>query len=248
MEKNKTVIWYLLLSIIVFISECLVGFLPSIISFLAFGLIYLFNIVLFLVFFVILLSSLKLLKHDKKQVIINSLCVIISFITIFFSYGVYNLTHNYSLVNNYLKEKFGSSYHIKGLSDKKDLFKSNYKCDYYFEVYLDDSTDIVFEAGYCLTSSSAFPSYDVVINYGDYYIKYFYDNYKKHNSASFKFEKKDDNLVISYNENNVKEVYDFMEYIKGKLVYNHITVEFYNETTGKSDYYNFWNEFTYLYY
>ena len=243
MEKKKSTIWNLVTAIIIFAIGCLAGFSTSIFSFLIYILVYILNFILFFVFLVIFILS---LKKDKKQIIINGLCVVISFITVFYSYGIYELIHNYSLTNKYLKEKFSSSYHIKGLSDKEKPFTSYYNCKHIFEVYLDDSIDIVFEAGYCSSSRSIFPERDVVTNYGDYYIQYYYEEYKKNGSATFKIEKKEDGLVITYNDSNVMEVYDFMEYIKDKLVYDHITVEFHNESTNRSEYYNFWNKFDYL--
>ena len=248
MEKGKAKIWFLLIPIIIFISECLVSFLPSFICFLAFVLLYILSFLFFAYFFAGFIVTLKSIKEDKKTNIIYGVCAVMLLFSLFYSYGIHIVIHNYSLADKFLKENFGNNYHIKGLYKEENPFYSWNTCDSIFEVYLDDSIDVTFEVGNCTSSSSWLPNHEEITNYGEKYIKYYYDEYNKNHPVNFIIEKGDDLLTIKYKNSDIGEVYDFIEYVKSKLVYNHVKINFYNEETSRLEQYGFWNNFDLLLY
>lgn len=168
--------------------------------------------------------------------------------SLFNSYGIYIKIHNYSLTDKFLKENFGNIYHIKGTYDKDNPFYSWNICDSIFEVYLDDSVDITFEVGYCTTSNSGIPIREEITNYGEKYIKYYFEEYIKTHEVNFKVEKDEDLLTIKYRNNDINDVYDFIEFVKDKLIYNKVQIKFHNEETSHIEVFGFWNNFDVILY
>lgn len=172
MEKKEIHYWYLIVPVLIFICGCLTGFLPSFVGAIAFLLI-LFAMQLVTIIFIILFCVRCIKKASKKQLIVDGLCIVMSlivFVNIDNMEKCSNLIKDYKITKNYLKEKFGSSYHIKGFTyynheSQKEI--DGYKCDFVFEVYLDDLPNETFEAGYCYYSKGPFTRDKVVTTLDD---------------------------------------------------------------------------------
>lgn len=137
MEKKKVHYWYLIVPVLLFVCGCLTRLLPNLIDVLAFLLIIFLVLISPFVFIFLFLVG-KVYKYPKKQLIVDGLCIVMSlavFCNIDNMEKCSNLIKDYKITKNYLKEKFGNSYHIKGFTyynfeEHKKIDK--YVCDFVF--------------------------------------------------------------------------------------------------------------------
>ena len=210
-----------------------------------------FSTIMFLaVYFLFVVSSVSLLiiviinSTKKKFNIVHLIILILFLIDLGGYFFFYNLERGYNEVNHSLKSDF-NNYKIVGIKDSfmKQVDKDNsnvyVKCNYVFDIKLDDSKDVTFQAGFC-SLPGGITNYEVKNSYNENYLKYYFDKYKKENNTSLKMTVGDNYFLIDQVElhcdnSNVNEVEDFIKYLKSKDNYR---FEFYivNDDNGRKFY------------
>jgi len=234
--------WAFVVMLVIGVGGILSSFFSQGLSALTFYGILLLGVPISLV--AIVLFFLKV--FEKKNWIWYFVSVIIYILYVIYLPNIYHFTRGYYLVNNHLKE-YKDSGKVIGVDKKNYRFGGNDSCSYTFNVKLNDSSNIVFQAGYC-EIGSMWTDYGTVDNYDHYYLPYYYDMYKKNNKASFRLVVNNDEFLtipceIHYTNDQIAEVCNFLKYLDEKNNGEDYQIEMYNDE--ENDYYiaNSWNHF-----
>lgn len=212
----------------VFIVVCvilmLVGFLvalfPPLISFLA----YCLSLFIIFILLVICIVFILLYRKDKKSLL---KLIIIGFLLVVYlwkSYPVYNYIHSRNEVKKSMQTKFGNYYKVLGLSQKR-VAAENITCDYVFDVKVNDTMNVTFQAAYCDTGIIA-TDFTVVNNYFDHCLPIYLKQYNELANKNLVFSSDvshflNDEAVFHYStEEEKQEIREFINYLKTRAESN----------------------------
>ncbi|MEE3343529.1 MAG: hypothetical protein VZS44_05520 [Bacilli bacterium] len=148
-------------------------------------------------------------------------------------------TLNYKRVKEGLDTNFKDNYKLLGLNGK-DVSVRDTKCEYVYDVSLDDNSNIVFQAYYCPFGFTSL-DYSFDTNYIYYYLPYYYELYKRDNDVTFKINNSDDsysnnNTTIIYNNSNKDQLIEFLNYFDNNTSYKKYSIMVRNEDNNRMDY------------
>lgn len=143
-----------------------------------------------------------------------------------------------------MHQLFNNNFKIIGLSHKNIEDHEGIYCKNVFDVKLNDSSNITFQAGYC-DVGTMWTNYDVIHNYNYYYIPYYYNLYKNNHYTTIKMEINDNNYFDSkikfiYNYENIDEMYEFIMYLKEKMGKVDYQLFIYNESNNEEEILSSW--------
>lgn len=193
----------LIISIVLFILDFAVAFLPEAFCLLCYTLIKIVSIILAITSIILVITN----KGKNKLEIISMILLIFFF---FFSYRGYSFAHDYSELRKKLNEDFGNEYKIVGISKYKKKECSN-PYDRAFDVKLRDNSNITFQGQYC-ASGVNFAVYHAHYNYAKYYIPYYLEQFNNSNNSNISYEINDEEMVIiTYSDAEKQKMFEFIE-------------------------------------